>query len=92
MSRLSIRRSHSLSPSDAHARVARAAQKLTERFGATCQWHGEVLSIEHPSVRGAVTLLSAEIVVEAELGGPLALFRRRAESEIARILDRELGA
>jgi putative polyhydroxyalkanoate system protein len=91
VSRLSIRRVHSLSPGEARARVARAAQKLTERFGATCRWNGEVLSIEHPSVHGSVTLLPTEIAVEAELGGALGLFRRRAESEITRILDRELG-
>ena len=91
MSRLSIRRVHSLAPADAHARVARAARKLTERFGATCRWDGEVLSIEHPGVHGTVTLLPTEVAVEAELGGVLGLFRRRAEAEITRILDRELG-
>jgi hypothetical protein len=39
-----------------------------------------------------VTLLDSEVVVDARLGGALRLFRRRAEREIERILDRELEA
>ena len=92
MSRLTIRRAHALSDADLRTRIDRAALKLTERFGAKCHWEGEVLMIEHASVSGAVTLHPGEIVVEATLGFPLAMFRRRAEDEIGRILDRELGA
>ena len=92
MSRLSIRRAHALPSADLRARIDRAALKLTERFGAKCHWQGDVLRIEHASVTGAVTLHPGEILVEATLGFPLAMFRARAEAEIGRILDRELGA
>ena len=72
------------------ARLARAAAKLSERFGADCRWRDNVLVIEHASLSGSVTLLDSEIVVAARLGRAARLFRRRAEQEIARILDREL--
>lgn len=91
MSHVSIRREHSLAAADARARLERAAVRITERFGARCHWQGDVLSIEHASVSGAVTLGACDIVVNAELKFPLALFRARAEAEIARILDRELA-
>ena len=91
MSRVHLRRAHALEIADAHARVSRAATRLTERFGARCRWENEVLHIEHASVAGLVTLKSREIVVEAELRFPLALLRGRAEAEIARILDAELA-
>ncbi len=91
MSRLSIRRAHALAPAEVRARLERAAAKITERFGATCRWQGDVLKIEHASVTGEVRLLDREIVVAAELGFPLSMFRGRAEQEIGRILDRELG-
>jgi putative polyhydroxyalkanoate system protein len=91
VSRLAITRQHSLTAPDARERIDRAALKITERFGARCHWQGEVLKIEHASVAGEVTLGAAEITVLADLKFPLALFRARAEAEIARILDRELG-
>ena len=91
MSRISIRREHALAAADARSRLDRAALRITERFGARCQWQGDVLTIEHASVSGAVTLGAAEILVDAQLKFPLALFGARAQAEIARILDRELA-
>ena len=92
MSQLSIRRAHALTHDEAHRRVSRVADQLSARFGAACRWDGEALLIEHPNVRGTVTVGADEIAVDATLGFALALFRGRAEAEIARILDRELGA
>ncbi len=92
MSTLSIRRVHALGAADLHERVDRAARKITARFGARCTWDGDVLRIEHSSVTGTVTLGPRDITVDAELGFPLAMFRGRAESELGRILDKELGA
>jgi len=89
---LLIRRPHALTHAEAHRRVSRVADQLSERFGAACRWDGDVLLIEHPNVRGTVQVGPDEIVVDATLGFALSLFRGRAEAEIARILDRELGA
>jgi putative polyhydroxyalkanoate system protein len=92
MSALCLRRPHRLANAELRARVDRIADKLTQRFGAACRWQGNSLCIEHASVTGTVTLLDSEVVVDARLGGALRLFRRRAEREIERILDRELEA
>ena len=91
MGRLAIRRPHALSHAEARLRVSRVADRLSERFGAACRWDGDCLLIEHPNVNGSVRVGPEEIAVEATLGFPLALFHGRAEAEIARILDRELG-
>lgn len=91
MSQVSITRSHSLTPSAARERVSHVADRLAERFGAKCRWQEQVLHIEHDSVRGHITIEQSVIVVEAKLGFALSLFRSQLESEIARILDRELG-
>ena len=92
MSRITIRRSHALTPTAARERVSHVADRLAVRFGASCRWQGDILHIEHDSVRGHIAVEPTAIAVEAKLGLALALFRGTLESEIARILDRELGA
>ena len=91
MAAVQIRRNHALTPTAARERVGRVADRLAERFGATCRWEQDVLRIEHDSVRGHIALEPTVIVVEAKLGFALSLFRTQLESEIHRILDRELG-
>jgi putative polyhydroxyalkanoate system protein len=91
VSQLVIRRLHSLPHADVQARVAHVAQKLSERFGVACRWDGDVLWIDHASVNGSVTISDREVVVDARLGWALSVFRGRAEREITRMLDRELG-
>jgi putative polyhydroxyalkanoate system protein len=91
MSQLSIRRPHSLSHAEAHRRISHVADKLSERFGVACRWEGDLLRIEHANVNGTVRVGRDEIVVDARLGFALSMFRGRAESEITRILERELA-
>jgi putative polyhydroxyalkanoate system protein len=90
MTRLVVRRPHALAADEARARVAAAAVKISERFGARCEWQGDLLAISHAAVNGTVAVGVDEIVVDARLGLALAFARRRAEAEITRILDREL--
>ena len=92
MGRLSIRRPHALAHAEAHRRISRVAEKLSERFGAACRWEGDVLKVEHASVNGTLRVGRDEIVVEVRLGFPLSLWHGRAEQEITRVLDRELQA
>ncbi len=89
MSRIHLRRSHALNAQTARQRVDRMAAALGKRFDAECKWEGDVLSIEHPNVSGTVTLGKKEIVLDAELGFFLAMFRDRVDAEIAGILDTE---
>ncbi len=89
MSRIELRRSHALTTKAARARVDRMAAALARKFDAECAWDGDVLSIEHPNVRGTVTVEKEEIVLEAKLGFLLAMFRDRVDEELVQILDKE---
>ncbi len=89
MSKIHLRREHDLTPEAARTKVERMAEALTRKFDAECAWKGDVLSVEHPSVNGKVTLGQNEVVVEAKLGFLLAMFRDRIDEELVRILDKE---
>lgn len=90
MSRLYIRRAHSLTHDEARARVDRLATKLGERYGADCRWNGDDLLVEHSNLTGCVTVRKSEVVIDGKLGFALSLFHSRAENEIARLLDEQL--
>lgn len=83
---------HSLPPEEARLRVERIAAKLAERFGARCAWDGAQLRVEHPSVHGTLTLTGDRVDLQAELGFPVSLMRAQVESEIDRLMQRELSA
>lgn len=89
MSRIHLRRTHDLTTKAARQKVDRMAAALAKRFEAECQWKGDVLSIEHSSVKGKVIVGKDAIVVDATLGFLLAMFRDRVNEEIVRILDAE---
>ena len=89
MSRIHLRREHDLTPRAARKKVERVAEVLASRFDAECQWNGDVLSINHPSVNGKVTVGKNDVVVEAKLGLLVAMFRDRIDAELVRILDKE---
>lgn len=89
MSRIRLRREHDLTPEEARQKVERVAEALAKRFEAECTWKGDVLTIDHPGVQGRVTVGRNDVVVEAKLGFPVAMFRDRVDSELARVLDKE---
>jgi putative polyhydroxyalkanoate system protein len=89
MSRIHLRREHDLTPKAARKKVERVAEVLARRFDAECQWDGDVLSVNHPSVNGKVTVGKNDVVVEAKLGLLVAMFRDRIDAELVRILDKE---
>lgn len=92
MSRITLRRSHDLSLKAARQRVSKMADALSRKFDAECGWQGDVLCIEHPNVRGTVTIGKDEVVVEATLGFLLAMFKDRVDQELVQILDKEFPA
>jgi putative polyhydroxyalkanoate system protein len=77
---------------DLQRRVSQIAEKMTTRFGAQCEHEGDVILIKHRDVNGTITMTANEVIIEAQLGLALRLFRGRAEAEITRILERELDA
>ena len=89
MSRIHLRREHDLTPAAVRRKVERIAEALAGKFDAECTWIGDVLTINHPSVSGKVTVGRNDVVVEAMLGFLVAMFRDRVDSELTRILDKE---
>jgi putative polyhydroxyalkanoate system protein len=89
MSKIYLRREHDLTTKAARKKVERVAEALARKFDAECAWKGDVLSVNHPSVNGKVTVGTDEVVVEAKLGFLVAMFRDRIDEELVRILDRE---
>ncbi len=84
MSKIHLRREHDLTPKAARKKVERVAEVLAKKFDAECTWKGDVLSVDHPSVNGKVTVGKNDVVVEARLGFLVAMFRDRIDEELAR--------
>lgn len=89
MSKIHLRREHDLTPKAARKKVERVAEVLAKKFDAACTWKGDVLSVDHPSVNGEVTLGKNHVVVEARLGFLVSMFRDRIDAELVRVLDKE---
>jgi putative polyhydroxyalkanoate system protein len=89
VSKIHLRREHDLTPKAARKKVERVADVLAKKFDAECEWNGDVLSVNHPSVNGKVTVGKNDVVVEARLGFLVAMFRDRIDEELVRILDKE---
>lgn len=89
MSRIHLRREHDLTPKAVRVKVERIAQALTKKFDAECTWKGDVLTVNHPSINGKVTVGKNDVVVEARLGFLVAMFRDRIDAELVHILDEE---
>ncbi len=89
MSKIRLRREHVLTPKAARRKVERVAEVLAKRFDAECTWQGDVLSVDHPSVNGKVTVGKNDVVVEARLGFLASMFRDRIDEELVSILDKE---
>lgn len=89
MSRIHIRREHDLTAGKAREKVDHVAEVLARRFDADCRWTGDTLTVTHPQVHGTITLGRRDVVVDAELGFMLAMFKGRIDEELVRVLDRE---
>ena len=85
-------REHTLDPTIARTRVEQIASKLADRFGARCRWEGDRLLVDHSAVQGALSLTDRTVTLNAELRFPVSLMRAQIETEIDRLMERELGA
>ncbi len=91
MSEISIRRTHQLGLNELRSKVERIAAKLEDKFGVTCSWEGDVAQLRHAEFNGQVRLGESDLCIDAKLGFMLSMARGKVESELQRILDRELG-
>jgi putative polyhydroxyalkanoate system protein len=87
MSGIDIRHAHSLPPAQARDAVQEVADKLADRFGAECTWHGDTLHFSRAGIDGQIALLPSELHLSARLGFLMSAMRGPIEAEIRRVLD-----
>ncbi|MET0985296.1 MAG: polyhydroxyalkanoic acid system family protein [Steroidobacteraceae bacterium] len=92
MSRISIRRKHTLSHDDAVAAADSIAAQLKSEYGMQSHWEGDTLHFERASASGTLRLAPKEVQLEVRLGFLLAAFSDSIHRAIERNLDAQLSA
>lgn len=87
MASIDIRHPHSLPPAKARQAVQEVADKLIDRFGATCHWEGDILHFARSGIDGHIALQPRELHVSAQLGFLFGAMKGPIEAEIKRVLD-----
>ena len=91
MAHIRITRHHTLGRERAHQAAEAVAEELRAHYKARTSWDGDVLRVQGPGVKGALTATADTIHIEAKLGLPLRPFRRSLETEIRERLDAAVG-
>lgn len=87
MASIDIRHPHSLPPPQARQRVQEVAEILSQRFGVSSEWNGDILGFTGAGVQGHLALLPGELHFSAQLGFLLAAMRGPIEQEVRRVLS-----
>jgi putative polyhydroxyalkanoate system protein len=91
LSSISIRRAHTLSPSQARSVADTVAAQLERDYGIEAHWQGDTLHFERTGVSGTLHLAAKELVLDVRLGFLLMAFRDSIAAAIERNLDQHLG-
>ena len=83
-----LERSHRLGLKKARAAAQRVADDLAQSFEMSTEWDGNALRFSRAGVRGSLTVSRDRVVLDARLGGMLALFRSRIEERLHDDFDR----
>lgn len=86
MSQIDIRHAHSMDPPHARVAVQQLADALSQRFGAHCEWDGDLLRFQRSGIDGHIALLPGQLHVSAQLGFLMSAMKGTIESEIRRVL------
>lgn len=92
MSRISLRRVHTLDEVAARRAADRIARSLERDHGIESAWHDSVLHFSAPGLDGRLELRERELSLDIRLGWALRPFRRRLEQAIEARLEGILGA
>lgn len=92
MSRISIRRQHTLAHDDAVAAADSIAAQLKSEYGIQSHWEGDTLHFERASATGTLRLAPKELQLEVRLGFLLTAFSDSIHRAIERTLDEQLSA
>jgi putative polyhydroxyalkanoate system protein len=87
MSKIDIRRPHSLSIAEARGVVDKVAMKMREKFATDSQWQDDTLKFSRSGVNGTIAVAADAVVVHAELGLMLTPMKGLIEQEIRAKLE-----
>ncbi|TDT40144.1 putative polyhydroxyalkanoate system protein [Halospina denitrificans] len=91
MSRIDVRRSHSMDHEHALRVADELAREMESHYDFEWHWEGEKLRLRRSGIKGEVEVLPEEIGVHLELGMMLRPFRHRIEGEVIRQLEEILA-
>ena len=86
-----LERSHHLGLRKARAAAQRVADDLAQSFEMSTEWDGNALRFSRAGVTGSLTVSRDRVVLDARLGGLLAVFRSRIEARLHDDFDRYFG-
>lgn len=88
MPRIHLERSHQLGLKKARAAAQRVADDMAQTLEMTTKWDGNALRFMRAGVSGSLTISRDRVVLDARLGGLLAVFRSRIEERLHDDFDR----
>jgi putative polyhydroxyalkanoate system protein len=91
LSRISIRRAHSLPAAEARRLADDLVARLSKEYGVRAKWDGETLRFERTSLSGTLHLAPGEVRLEMTLGLLLLAFRDPIAKALERHLDQHLS-
>ncbi len=91
MTDIYIQRKHGCDLETARKAANRVAERIGSQYGVAYHWDRDTLRFDHPGVAGFIEVSPQEILLSAELGLLLRIFKSSIESEIHRQLDETFG-
>ncbi len=92
MADITLKRAHSLGHQGARAAADKMMAKLSEQFGMSGDWNGNVLVFERSGVSGKLAVTEVEIELEVTLGFFLKAMKSGIERSVNEQLDNALAA
>jgi putative polyhydroxyalkanoate system protein len=92
VSKISIRRAHTLPHARAVEAVNAMAARLKDEYAVDSRWEGSTLHFERMGLSGTLELRLKQLTIEVHLGFIMAALRGSIASGIERNLDEEFAA
>ncbi len=91
MSAIHLERTHRLGLKKARAAAQRVADDMAQSFEMASEWEGNALRFARSGVRGSLVVSRDRVVLDAQLGGLLGVFRARIEERLHDDFGRYFG-
>lgn len=92
MSKIDIRRSHSLPVAEARKQADLMARHLNKEFDLQSRWRNGELHFERSGVQGVMKVSAQEVHISADLGFVLSLIKSKIEARLNSHFDDVFGA